>query len=94
MWRAKRHAWMMAFPRLLAVAVLHLVKDLDVEQALFALLLAAVLWLRRGDYQAGSDAPSLRRGYVAFALGVALATVYSFDRCRGRTDCRAAPAAH
>ena len=76
--RGKRHAWMMAFPLLLSAAVLHLVKDLDVEQAVFALLLAAVLWLRREDYQAGSDAPSLRRGYVALALGVALATGYSF----------------
>ena len=75
--RGKRHAWMVAFPLLLAGAVLHLTKDLDVEQAVFALLLAAVLWLRRQDYRAGSDAPSLRRGYAALALGVALATVYS-----------------
>jgi lysylphosphatidylglycerol synthetase-like protein (DUF2156 family) len=66
-----------AFALLLAAAVLHLTKDLDVEQAAFALLLAAVLWLRRQDYQAESDAPSPRRGYLALALGVALATGYS-----------------
>jgi hypothetical protein len=38
----------------------------------------ARLWPRRQDYQSGSDTPSLRRGYTALALGVTLATVYSF----------------
>jgi hypothetical protein len=38
----------------------------------------AHLWLRRQDYQSGSDTPSLRRGYTALVLSVALATVYSF----------------
>ncbi len=75
--RGKRHAWRLALPLLLVAAALHLLKDLDVEQASFALLLAALLWLRRHDYRSGSDEPSLRRGYVALVAGVALASAYS-----------------
>ncbi len=75
--RGKRQAWRVAVPLLLVAAILHLLKDLDVEQALFALLLAALLWRHRHAYQAGGDAPSLRRGYLALVAGVALASAYS-----------------
>lgn len=75
--RGKRTAWGLALPLLLVAALLHLLKDFDVEQALFALLLAALLWLRRHEYQAGGDTPSLRRGAVALVVGVALASAYS-----------------
>ncbi len=83
--RGQRRAWAVTQVLLLAAAVLHLVKGVDVEEAVAALAVAVYLWVKRREFEAATDVPPLRRGYgtllvvailvvVAGTLGLELGT--------------------
>lgn len=69
--RRKRRAWLAATALAAAVAVLHLVKGLDVEEAAYALALFAVLVAGRREFTAVSDPRSPRRAVGVLAAAVA-----------------------
>ncbi len=84
--RGQRRAWAVCQLLLLVVAVLHLVKGVDVEESVVALAVAGVLWLFRSSFQARTDVLALPRGVttvigaavlvvVAGTLGIELSTV-------------------
>ena len=77
--RGQRRAWVVCQVLLVAVAVLHLIKGVDVEEALVALAVAGVLYIYRDSFQARTDVLALRRGLLsvlgATALVVAAGTV-------------------
>ena len=70
--RGQRRAWLVCFVLLVAVAVLHLVKGVDIEEALVTLVAAAYLWLHRSSFQARTDVARLGRGLLGVALAAAL----------------------
>lgn len=70
--RGQRRAWAVCEVLLLAVAVLHLVKGVDVEEALIALAVAALLWVYRSSFQARTDVLALRRGLLTVVVATAL----------------------
>jgi lysylphosphatidylglycerol synthetase-like protein (DUF2156 family) len=72
--RGQRRAWAVTELLLLAVAVLHVVKGVDVEEALIVLLLAGFLWVHRASFRARSDFVRMRRGLL-LVLGAALLTI-------------------
>ncbi len=72
--RGQRRAWAVCEVLLVVVAVLHILKGVDVEEAVVALAVAAVLWVYRGSFQARTDVVALRRGLVT-VLGTAVLTV-------------------
>jgi len=74
--RGKRVAWQLTMVALMASVVLHLVKDLDVEEAVLAAWVAAGLWWMRDHFRAASDPASVRRGAVMLTAGVVLAVGY------------------
>lgn len=67
--RRKRRAWIAATALTAAVAVLHIAKGLDVEEAAYALAMLAVLVAGRGPFRAASDPRSPRRAVAV--LGAA-----------------------
>jgi lysyl-tRNA synthetase, class II len=69
--RGKRRAWQLAVALVVAIAVSHLAKGLDFEEALFSLLVLAVLWRYRDRFSAPGD-PTATRPLVqaVLALGV------------------------
>jgi lysyl-tRNA synthetase, class II len=71
--RRSRRAWQLAVAIVLASAVAHLAKALDVEEAAATLVLLGALWHRRHDFTVPGDpqtvAPLLRAGGVLAALG-------------------------
>jgi lysylphosphatidylglycerol synthetase-like protein (DUF2156 family) len=77
--RGQRRAWVVCQLMLLAVAALHMVKGVDVEEAAVALLGAGVLWVFRDSFQARTDTTSMGKGVAwvlgAFALVVAAGTI-------------------
>ena len=72
--RGQRRAWLVCLALLIAVAVLHLVKGVDVEEALVALAVAGYLWLHRASFEAKTDVARLGRGLLSVA-GAAVLTV-------------------
>jgi lysylphosphatidylglycerol synthetase-like protein (DUF2156 family) len=66
--RGQRRAWVVCQVLLLTVAVLHLIKGVDVEETAIALAVAAFLWINRSSFQAKTDVLQMRRG-----LGIVLA---------------------
>ena len=72
--RGQRRAWLVCLALLIAVAVLHLVKGVDVEEAIVALAAAGYLWLHRESFQAKTDVARLGRGLLSVA-GAAVLTV-------------------
>ena len=72
--RGQRRAWAVCQLLLLAVAVLHLVKGVDIEEALIALGGAGVLWLFRSSFQARTDVMAMGRGLTS-VLGAAVLVV-------------------
>jgi lysylphosphatidylglycerol synthetase-like protein (DUF2156 family) len=60
--RGQRRAWAVCEVVLLVVAMLHLVKGVDVEETVVALGVFAFLLVKRDDFQAASDIPRLRNG--------------------------------
>ncbi len=72
--RGQRRAWAVCEILLLAVAVLHVVKGVDIEETLIALAAAGGLYLYRGSVQARTDVVAMRRG-VLTVLGTAVLVV-------------------
>jgi lysyl-tRNA synthetase class 2 len=73
--RGQRRAWLVCLALLLAVAVLHLIKGVDIEEALIALASAAYLWLHRSSFQARTDVGRLGRGLLGVALAAGLTVI-------------------
>lgn len=74
LWRHKRRSWEMAIAILAASVVLHLVKGLDYEESLLAIILILLLVIEGPHYQVRSDPPSLRHG-LAITLAALCATL-------------------
>jgi lysylphosphatidylglycerol synthetase-like protein (DUF2156 family) len=73
--RGQRHAWALAVGITAVSAVLHIVKGLDVEEALVATALLVYLVCTRSAYRAAADRASLARALSTLALGGAVALV-------------------
>ena len=73
--RGQRRAWLVCLALLLAVAVLHLIKGVDIEEALIALASAAYLWLHRSSFQAKTDVARLGRGLLGVGLAAGLTVI-------------------
>ena len=70
--RGQRRAWAVCQLLLVAVAVLHLVKGVDVEEALIALGGAGLLWLFRSSFQARTDVMAMGRGLASVLVAAVL----------------------
>jgi lysylphosphatidylglycerol synthetase-like protein (DUF2156 family) len=73
--RGQRQAWVICEVVLTATAVLHLIKGVDVEEAIVAGFVALFLFAHRGAFTAGVDRPSARRGLMALAGGALVAVL-------------------
>ncbi len=73
--RGQRRAWLICQVVLVAVAVAHLVRGVDIEEAVVALAAATFLWINRRSFQASSDLPRLRRGVFTVLGAAVVATV-------------------
>jgi hypothetical protein len=73
--RGQRRAWFVCLGVLVAIAVLHLVKGVDVEEAVVALGVAGYLWLHRSSFGAKTDVARLGRGLAGVGLAAALTVV-------------------
>jgi phosphatidylglycerol lysyltransferase len=74
--RGKMVAWRLTLVVLLTSIGLHLLKDLDLEEAsLAAWIFIGLLWMRH-HFQAQSDPVSVRRGLATVAAGCLLAAAY------------------
>ena len=60
--RGQRRAWVVCEALLLLVAVLHLVKGVDVEETVVSLAAAGYLWVNRRAFAAASDLPRCGAG--------------------------------
>ncbi len=88
--RGQRLAWSLTEIVLVATALLHLGKGIDVEEAVVALVVAAWLWVERRDFDVRPDRRTLRRGAVfaiagpvlAVGLSLALVTIVGAHRRR------------
>ncbi|HVA76073.1 MAG TPA: phosphatidylglycerol lysyltransferase domain-containing protein, partial [Acidimicrobiales bacterium] len=70
--RGQRRAWIVCEGLLIAVAVLHVVKGVDVEEALIALAAGAFLWVYRSSFEAKTDVERVGRGVVRVVVAAAL----------------------
>jgi phosphatidylglycerol lysyltransferase len=75
--RGKKHAWRITLVLLVLSALLDVRRGSLVLATLVALLLALVLYLLSRFFQAKSDPPSVRRGYIALALGLGIVSFYT-----------------
>jgi lysylphosphatidylglycerol synthetase-like protein (DUF2156 family) len=75
--RGQRHAWTLAIALLLISVGGHVVKGLDVEEAVAALLVAGFLLLHRDDYTAPGNPSSARRAIVVALSCLVIAIVAS-----------------
>jgi lysyl-tRNA synthetase, class II len=73
--RGKRRAWLLATVLAAVAAVLHLLKGLDVEEALLALAVFVLLLSSRGRFNARPDPRSASRLLTVVIGGLGLATV-------------------
>jgi len=73
--RGQRHAWSIALALLLFSAGGHVVKGLDIEEAILTLLAAAFLALHASDFTAPADRTASKRAVVAALAGVSVAIV-------------------
>jgi phosphatidylglycerol lysyltransferase len=86
LWRRKRVAWFLAMIVLSISAISHLIRRLDFEEAVLALLLVVYLWVQRQKFQALSDPPSYQQGIWAligaflFTLSYGTVGFYILDR--------------
>ena len=71
--RGQRHAWTLALVLLLVSVGGHVVKGLDIEEAVLTLLAAAFLAVHPSDFAAPANPTSARRAVTAGLLGVAVA---------------------
>ena len=60
--RGQRRAWLVCEGLLVAVALLHVVKGVDVEEALIALGAGSFLWVYRSSFEARTDVERVGRG--------------------------------
>jgi phosphatidylglycerol lysyltransferase len=74
--RRKRMAWILSLAALIASAVVHLLKGLDVEFSLMAGALAVWLYHLGPHFHARSDPPSVTRGLRALGLSVLFVLLY------------------
>ncbi|HET9690156.1 MAG TPA: phosphatidylglycerol lysyltransferase domain-containing protein [Acidimicrobiales bacterium] len=72
--RGQRRAWVACQALLLGAAVLHLVKGVDVEEAVVAVVVAAYLYLQRQHFDAASEAPTVR-GAAGTLVGAVVVVV-------------------
>ena len=75
--RGKRHAWCMTILLLLSYAILHVLRGRHVLESGGAVVLAILLLVCARYFQARSDPPSLKRGYLALLVGLGLITFYT-----------------
>ncbi len=75
--RGKQHAWRITLILLALSALLHIQRSGSVLATLAALLLATLLAMLTRFFQARSDPPSARRGYIALCLGLGIVTFYA-----------------
>jgi lysylphosphatidylglycerol synthetase-like protein (DUF2156 family) len=73
--RGQRRAWLVCLALLVTVAILHLIKGVDVEDAVVALAVAGYLWLHRESFKARTDVAQLRRGLLGVTLAAVLTVV-------------------
>lgn len=73
--RGQRRAWTVALVLLVTTSVLHLIKGVDVEEAVIALAVAGYLWVERGEFEAATDMPPLRSSFGVLALVTGLVVV-------------------
>jgi len=80
--RGQRRAWRVAIALLAGTILLHLVAGADFEESLIALAVLVFLLVNRKEFQAASDATSLRSALVTMAVvaaGVAVITTVSIQ---------------
>jgi phosphatidylglycerol lysyltransferase len=75
--RGKKHAWRITLVLLILSALLHVRRSGSVLATIVALLLALILFLLSRFFQAKSDPPSVRRGYIALGLGLGIVCFYA-----------------
>lgn len=75
--RGKKHAWRITMVLLLLSALLHVRRSGSVLATIVALLLAGLLYLLARFFQAKSDPPSVKRGYIALTLGLGIVCFYA-----------------
>src|SRR5207248_9540937 len=76
--RGKRHAWRLTVLLLLMSALLHVLRVGSVLATAMVFVLATLLVVFFRYFQARSDPPSIRRGYLAFIMGLGVVTFYTF----------------
>jgi phosphatidylglycerol lysyltransferase len=76
LFRRKRVAWYFTEGFLLLSVFAHLFKGLDIEEALFALLLAGWLLIIRFQFHARSDAYSIRQGFISLGAATVFTVLY------------------
>jgi phosphatidylglycerol lysyltransferase len=74
LWRRKRIAWLLTIMLLAISIVSHLIKGLDIEESLLAIVLLGQLLLLRKAFTARSDIPSIAQGVRAL-IGALLFTL-------------------
>src|SRR5579863_1020154 len=74
--RGKRVAWQITCLVLLASIALNLIKDLDFEDAAFAVWILFGMWWLRHDFTADSDPAGVKRGLAILGSGIVLAFTY------------------
>ena len=75
-YKRKKRAFQVVFVLSSLSVVFHLVKGLDVFEALFSLLLVLLLWISRGSFTVKSETMDLRWTLVRFTLAITLAFLY------------------
>lgn len=73
--RGQRRAWVVCMGVLVAITVLHLVKGVDVEEAIVAVAVAAYLWVHRASFSARTDVARMGRGVVGVVVAALLTIV-------------------
>jgi lysylphosphatidylglycerol synthetase-like protein (DUF2156 family) len=73
--RGQRRAWLIAEALLGGTFILHLIKGIDIEEAIATAAVFGYLLLKRDAFQAAVDKPSTRRGLWTLAWGAVLSVV-------------------
>jgi lysylphosphatidylglycerol synthetase-like protein (DUF2156 family) len=73
--KGHRNAWRISVVLVAGSSVLHLVKGVDLEEAVAAAVVCAYLVWKRQAFQTVTDVPSARRGVVTLLLGGLVATL-------------------
>ena len=74
LWRRKRVAWLLTVLLLIISIISHIVKGIDIEESLLAMILLGQLLLLRKAFTARSDIPSITQGVRAL-IGALLFTI-------------------